>query len=102
VRVTAESGDDLAHITGLVHQRLVYRLKGSGRFRRYLFAKPDEQIDALKVIRAFAMAKGLTVDDPVPGRAERCIVAVGEPLHRQRQCGRVLRESPRRAAPQRA
>jgi hypothetical protein len=69
VRVTAESGDDLAYVASLIHQRLVYRLKGSGRFRRYLFAKPDEQIDAREVIRAFAMAKGLTVDDSEPGHA---------------------------------
>lgn len=63
VRMTVESGDDLAYVASLIHQRLVYRLKGSGRFRRYLFAKPDEQVDAREVIRAFAMAKGLTVDD---------------------------------------
>ena len=71
VRMTAESRDHLFHVAGLLHQRPVNRLQVRGGFCGDLYAKPDEEIEALKVIGSLAMAEWQTMNDLEPWRWQR-------------------------------
>lgn len=100
--MTAERRDHLLHVAGLLHQRPVNRLQVCGGFCGDFFAKPDEEIEALKVIGSLAMAEWQTMHDLEPWRWQRGVVAVRQSLDRQRQRRRVLRECPGASPPDRA
>jgi len=65
-------------------------------FRSDPLTKAKEEIEALEVTRAFAMAERQAVDNPELEWAESRVVAVRKPVHRQRQRGGVLRKGVRR------
>src|SRR5690606_38787224 len=67
-----------------------------------LFAKPDQEIEALKVIGSLTVAEWQTMNDLEPWRWQRGVVVVRQSIHRQRQRRRVLRESAGIASPNRS
>lgn len=66
VRVAPEGGDNLPHVTRLLDQKFIAMSKIGGRICRDFFPKPDEQINAFKMIRTLAMTQRLSVDNLEP------------------------------------